>query len=362
MVSRVALRLGVLGLLVLSSLAFRASLALAAPALAEAGDRFYVVVSSAFARAVPLSSGDPVFSLFRGQHYQVVSATPDGDWLLLAGWPESGWVPADFGLTVGATDPAPELPDLGPVPVLPVGVVPQVSELAAEYYAHGLALGRNPAAFSKLGDCNTENGRFLVMFDPPKEYRLGEHRNLQGVIDHFAGSFARVSLAAHSGYSADSVLDPTWADPALCQSGESPMACEFRLHRPSLALVNLGTHSPPSMLDFEASMRRLIETSLASGVLPILATKGDDVEGGDRVNTVIRALAAEYQLPLWDLWAAVHPLPSGGLTSTGIHFTYGRSYFDDPWAMSRGWTWRNLTALLALDAVWSALRPQPSGF
>ncbi len=358
MLSRLSVRLSVLSLLVLAALGARAGLAAAQqPPPAEAGDRFYVVVSSAYARAVPLPSGDPVFSLFRGQDYPVLDVTPDGAWLLLPGWPEPGWVQADYGLVAPAGGPVPALPPLGPVPVVPAGVLPQVSELAAEYYAAGLAQGRNPAAFSKLGDCNTENGRFLVMFDPPQDYRLGEHANLQGVIDHFAGSFSRVSLAADSGFSADSVLNPIWADPVLCQPGESPLACEYRLHTPSLALVNLGTHSAPSMLEFEANLRRLVEASLSEGVLPILATKGDDVEGGQRVNAVIRALAAEYQLPLWDLWAAIQPLPADGLASDGIHFTYGRSYFDDPWAMSRGWTWRNLTALLALDAVWSAVRP-----
>jgi hypothetical protein len=348
-------RLALLGSVVLAVLGWRVGLAVAAqPTPAEGDQVFYVVVSSAYARAEPSPSSAPVFSLFRGDSLPVTSSSPDGAWLQLAGWSGAGWVQADYGITAPAGDPAPVLPALGPVPALPAGVVPTLSPLAAEYYLNGLARGNNPAAFSKLGDCNTENGRFLVMFDPPTDYRLGEYANLQPVIDNFAGSFSRVSLAAYSGFSADAVLDPTWADPAFCEPGESPMACEYRLHRPSLALVNLGTHSPPTMSEFEDDMRRLIEASLNEGVLPILATKGDDVEGGDRINAVIRALAAEYQLPLWDLWAAVQPLPAGGLTSDGIHFTFGRSYFDDPWAMSRGWTVRNLTALLSLDAVWSA--------
>jgi hypothetical protein len=354
MLSRLGLRLGILGVLLVAGLAWRAGLAAAQTNPAEGGEVFYVVVSSAYARAEPVETSAPVFSLFRGNQLPIADSTPDGQWLLLSGWSGPGWVQADYGITAPAGEPAPELPPLGPVPDLPAGVLPQLSPVAAEYYNYGLSLGNNPAAFSKLGDCNTENGRFLVMFDPPADYRLGEYAYLQPAIDNFSGSFSRVSLAAYSGFSADAVLDPTWADPALCQPGESPLACEFRLHRPSLALVNLGTHSPPTMTEFEDDMRRLIEASLAEGVLPILATKGDDVEGGDRVNTVIRALAAEYQLPLWDLWAAVQPLPAGGLTSDGIHFTFGRSYFDDPWAMSRGWTVRNLTALLSLDTIWTA--------
>ena len=55
-----------------------------------------------------------------------------------------------------------------------------------------------------------------------------------------------------------------------------------------------------------------------------------------------------------------NPLPAAGLSSDGIHFTYGRSYFDDDWAMTRGWTWRNLTALLTLNSVLYAVTPDPA--
>jgi hypothetical protein len=299
-----------------------------------------------------------VFSVFWGQAYDVVEHSADGAWVKLHGWGQvTGWLPRAYGTFDGAN-----LADHPPIPEpdIPAGVVPQVSAIAREYYNHGLALGNDPSAFSKLGDCNTENGRFLVMFDTG-EYRLGPHfAHLQPVIDRFAGSFERESLAAHSGFSADAVLDPTWANPVLCERDESPLACELRRHTPSLALVNLGTHSPPSMNDFESSMRRLVEAALAEGVLPVLATKADNVEGDGRINLVIRDLAAAYGLPLWDFWAAVQPLPAHGLASDGIHFTYGRSNFDDPWAMTRGWTWRNLTALLALDAVWRGVGGAPA--
>jgi hypothetical protein len=328
------------------------------PAAASAADgadggRFYITVSSAYAKAAPDENSLAVFSVFWGQDYAISQYSADGAWVQVNGWGDVfGWLPLSYGTLEGAG-----LADRPPIPkpVIPDGVVPAVGPVAREYYHYGLTLGNNPAAFSKLGDCNTENGRFLVMFDTG-EYRLGPHfAGLQSVINQFAGSFERESLAAASGFSADSLLDPIWANPEFCGRDESPLACELRLHQPSLALVNLGTHAPASMRDFDSSMRRLIEAALAAGVLPILATKGDNVEGDGRINLVIRDLAEAYQLPLWDFWAAVQPLPAGGLSSDGIHFTYGRSNFDDPWAMTRGWTWRNLTALLALDAVWQGV-------
>ena len=328
------------------------------PSADPAGGTFVVSVSSAFARQAPDPASAPVFSVFRGQALAVQERTSDGAWVLVQPvGGAAGWLPQAFGVAAGEALPVPAWDALLSVPA---GVIPQqLGAVAREYYEYGLALGRDPRAFSKLGDCNTENGRFLEMFDPPADYRLGRYGYLQPTIDYLQGAFARESVAAQSGFSPASLLDPTWADPTDCAADETPLACEVRLHNSSLALVMLGTHAPGSRAALEASLRRLLDETLAAGVLPILATKADNVEGDGHVNEVIRALAEEYQLPLWDFWAAVQPLPAGGLASDGIHFTYGRSYFDDDWAMTRGWTWRNLTALLALDAVLNAVTPDP---
>ena len=35
--------------------------------------------------------------------------------------------------------------------------------------------------------------------------------------------------------------------------------------------------------------------------------------------------------------------------------TFGKSYFDDPQEMLRGWTLRNLTALQVLNVVWQGV-------
>ena len=48
--------------------------------------------------------------------------------------------------------------------------------------------------------------------------------------------------AARIGFTASAVLDAAWADARACQRGESPLACEFRLTRPSLAFISLGTN------------------------------------------------------------------------------------------------------------------------
>ena len=86
--------------------------------------------------------------------------------------------------------------------------------------------------------------------------------------------------------------------------------------------------------------------------MPILGTKADNIEGDGGINQVIVKLAKEYDVPLWNLWAAVQPLPNHGLINDGFHLTWARNYFDQPDIMENAWPWRNLTALQAIDAVW----------
>ena len=178
------------------------------------------------------------------------------------------------------------------------------------------------------------------------------------MIDNFAGSFSRVSLAARSGFSPSSLFDHSWVDPAVCSADEGPLACEYRLRHPSFALIGLGTHYSP-LAKFECELRKVIEFSLAHGVVPILATKVD-TEGGDRVNALIVYLAQQYEVPLWNFWRAEQPLYNHGQPEgDGIHFTWASNYFDTDRAFRNGWPVRNLTALQALQAVWTAVKDQP---
>jgi hypothetical protein len=104
----------------------------------------------------------------------------------------------------------------------------------------------------------------------------------------------------------------------------------------------------------------VVEYSIEQGVVPILATKADNVEGGDRINPIVRRVAADFDVPLWDFWAAASPLPGGGLHSDGIHLSFGRPIFNEPWNMNQGWPWRNLTGLLMLDAARRAVADVPA--
>ena len=222
-------------------------------------------------------------------------------------------------------------------------------------YLQGQALGRNPHRFSKVGDCQNITTYFLAMFDQPGEYRLGEeYAYLQPAIEHFQGSWARESLAVHGGMNVAAVQNPFWTltpRPADCAAGETPLACELRVHNPSFAILSMEESWSGDLEKYDLYMRRIVETILAQDVIPILATRADTLEAGEGINAVVARIAFEYDLPLWNFWAATYPLPFHGLTEDGFHLTQARSFFDDPVRMQAGWPWRNLGALQVLDAV-----------
>jgi hypothetical protein len=261
------------------------------------------------------------------------------------------------GAAIPATQATQPLPTLGPDDWQELPVIPEtVSQRVYEIYLRGLELGNNPRAFSKIGDCGSTPAWFLGDFDRgPKYYRLGEYGSLEPAIEYFAGSYDRTSLAAKEGFNASSVFTQLWANRSQCEADESPLACEYRVHKPILAFIMLGTNDVWHPDTFEPQMRKIIEFSIDNGVIPVLSTKADNREGDGSVNATIARLAVEYQVPLWNYWLAVQPLPDHGLQEDGAHITWGGNRFDDPQAMSKGWPVRNLNALQMLDLLRQSL-------
>jgi hypothetical protein len=247
-------------------------------------------------------------------------------------------------------------------------IIPILSEKSHMIFNRGIELGRNPHAFSKIGDCQSITTYFLKSFDIPGLYNLGDYGTLQATIDWFAGSFSRESLSVKGGFNAAAILSPLRSDPKLCESNENPIACEFRQHNPSIAIISLEEWWSEKPENYERYMRQIIEYSIQNGVVPILATKADNLEGNHLINQTIARLALEYDIPLWNFWLAVQPLPNHGLikydTSGQLdmfHLTRREGYyfFNNRVARRSGWALRNLTALQVLDAVRLGLIDQP---
>lgn len=231
-------------------------------------------------------------------------------------------------------------------------VVPKMTDGALKIYQQGQQMGNNPHAFSKIGACESAATWFLEDFDKESGYySLGEYSNLQAVIEYFKGSFARTSLAARDGARVSTLLSPLWSDPSVCETNETPLDCELRVYKPSFAIVSIGTNDVEGQDKFEGELRQVIDLIIKHGVVPILSTKADNVEGDNSNNAAIAKLAAEYDLPMWNFWKAVQEIPGGGLDYDGAHLTWGDNYFDQRGALKTGWAVRNLTALQVLDAM-----------
>jgi hypothetical protein len=227
-------------------------------------------------------------------------------------------------------------------------VVPAVTAHAIQIYQNGQTMGLDPRAFSKVGDCQSIKESFMGYFDIPERYSLGsDYAYLQQTINNFAGHFNTNGQAVRGGFNAAAVLSPLWADPKACLAGEDPLDCELRITKPIIVIVSLEVwwngRTPQA---YEALMRHIIDDIIAHGAVPILATKADNVEGDNSLNLTTAKLASEYDLPLWNFWAAVQPLPAHGMDmkrNDGFHIS------------TDAWTTRSFTGLEALDSVWRGL-------
>lgn len=224
-----------------------------------------------------------------------------------------------------------------------------------EIYAIGQDLGRNPRAFSKLGDSTIENPFFLARFDTGP-YNLGPFAYLQPVIDYYAGSFGRSSAAVRRGLHTWSVLDPMWASGA-CSSGQHMLECEFRIHNPSILFVRLGSNDRGIPESTDRHLREIVDYAITNGVIPIMGTKADRFDGPDAPNNaIIRQIAADYHLPLWDFDLVASTIPGRGLERDNVHMT---SFYAHDWnlpsAYRTGHGVHNISALIILESVWKTL-------
>lgn len=240
------------------------------------------------------------------------------------------------------------------VPVEVFIVIPEdVQANIREIFTIGQQMGRNPHAFSKLGDSTIENPQFMTRFDDIEfSYDLADFAYLQPAIDFYAGSFGRQGAAVRRGLHTWSVFDPMWASDPACHSGETMLECEFRIWNPSLLFVRMGSNDAGIPGEVERNLRRIVEFSIENGVIPVLGTKADRFEGSNINNQIIRKIAAEYAVPLWDFDLIAGTIPGRGLGSDRVHMTYFFEHdYRDPRAYRTGNGIHTLTGLIMLDTI-----------
>jgi hypothetical protein len=264
--------------------------------------------------------------------------------------------PITPALATSTPTPKPTLPPVYTVNHLPMEtfiVMPgPVKQRVREIYAKGQALGRNPRAFSKMGDSTILWPRFLAVFDT-KKFDLGGYAYLEPSVGFFAGSFSRDGVATRKAFHSWSAFDPMWADKSVCQPNEAPLPCEFRLNNPSVIIIRLGVNDSGSVKMFDEDLRKIITYCVESGVIPVIGTKPDRFEGPDNaINDRMRKIAAEFNVPLWDYDLVAGTVPGRGLDKDNVHM-YPASTFDYtlPQTFESGDAMHSLTALMMLDAL-----------
>ena len=222
-------------------------------------------------------------------------------------------------------------------------VQPTVSARAVEIYRRGIAAGNDPQSFSTIGDCQSESNVFLGIYDTDRYFFAKGDEYLQATVDYYKGVFQRQSLSVRDGLSAPSALSPTWAYAGKCDANENPVQCELRVHKPAVMFINLGTNwrADASTDAYEKYLRQIVELVIANGTVPILSTKADNVEGGNRINQVTARVAHDYDVPLWNFWALAQYLPDHGLDKTR----------QDVYLTVEAWDARSYSALELLDKL-----------
>ena len=223
-------------------------------------------------------------------------------------------------------------------------VLPIVPARARQIYQLGQSLGNAPHAFSVFGDCQSEPAVFMGVYATDPTVVASLSAQLQETVSWFSGSFNRPSPTVKGGTTTGALLWSAWhQDKFTCTVYESPVTCELRLHKPAFVIIHVGTHYENRNADY---MRTILDQLIAAGVVPILASKADDRELDDRVNTAYAQIAVEYNIPFWNFWAALSALPNRGLYTRPEAKYQGNLYLTDAAAAIH-----RLSALQTLDLV-----------
>lgn len=356
-------------------------------------------------RETPGTTGEIVTTLAALTPLTVVGRTDDNSWLQVATPAGNrGWVLAEFLdvfidlSAVGVTGVAVELtptptptntPTPKPQTASPGATATQTSapptatrsapyphislntSRAREIFLAGKSLGSQAAVFSKVGDSITAGpeSSFLSQFGR-SDYSLADYSYLQPVVNYFSQQTARennlswnnTSLAAANGWGSTEVLNPDNAEHTLCAPGESPLACEYRIVKPSVSLIMIGTNDAGGIpIDiYRANLRQIVEYSIQKGVVPVLFTippRNYDPATDGRVyefNAAITQMASDYQIPLIDYWTPMNGAPNLGLKD-GVHPSEppdGKNAHLTAGNLQYGSCIRNLLALQMLDVLW----------
>src|SRR5258708_16364484 len=250
-------------------------------------------------------------------------------------------------------------------PILPI-IDAQMHATLKRIYARGQQLGNDPAVFSKVGDCMTD--AYFLNGLGNGNYMLGPYASLLDTVKYYlapvpgtsSNSFTVASQASYSGLTANTVLSDEFTSvkgAGVCQSGESMLLCEYRVHKPSVSVIMLGFSETQLMQvqDFDTFLRRIVQDTVDRGVIPVLTTFPENQfrkQVSRLMNKAIVDIAGLYHVPLINLDRALYALPNHGVDNLS-HLTlapFGTSVFTGE-GLRYGMNMRALLTLQTLSSV-----------
>jgi hypothetical protein len=322
-------------------------------------------------RTSPGTSGTVIIFLDSALPLTLIGRDADGAWVQVIAYGETvGWVATELVITMNGDPLTPaivdELPVTGqavnasPTPTSAVGIpsfISNVTSTARRIYQNGQALGNRANVFSKVGDSITASAFFLYPIGYG-QFNPGAHEQVSGAVSAFRDSFTRNSVAAAPGWTAVQLLTPG----SPCGSQITPLACEYQLNKPAVALIMIGTNDSGSGSAgvFAEQLRQVVQVTIDAGVVPVLSTippkRIDDFQNTqvDAFNRVIRQTAVQFDVPLWDYYAQMVRLPNAGMDADGLHPSVppdGSTGVFSAANLQYGYTVRNMGALYVLDVM-----------
>ncbi|MCC6803696.1 MAG: SH3 domain-containing protein [Anaerolineae bacterium] len=301
-----------------------------------------------------------------GTWVHVQRARDDGT-LIDDGWIISGYLNFDIALHFSDVPVSPlpdadadsdmsQLHDLYLVPVIPT-----ISDAMREVYRRGRDELRNYShVVTKVGDSITADDLYLAPLSRNNNV-LGPYDYLGDAMLYFGASTTVPSVAAQVGMTTYTLFDAGWAPDDLCEPRETPLDCEYRRKRPSASFIMFGPNDLLRMDDqhFDEQMRKVVQTTLDHGIIPVLSTFSYDPGMGLWLQSVnfnrrLVGIAADYQVPIINLWLAARPLPEYGLEIDHIHMKHWGAYSLNLTRGSpafSGAALRNLLTLRMLDEI-----------
>ena len=336
-------------------------------------------------RRMPNTESTILFNLQADADLEVQGRTQDSAWVLVKlpegfiGWTSAAYIdyeePLNAVPVITNPEPAPyvepDIPDDAPnVSIvrapsvnLAANSAPSAGGNIVSAAAPSVGAGNRSNVFTTVGDSITDTPYFLRQI--VNGYNLRDYGYLLPTLQYYnvdvgdGNAFSRRAASTKAGWSTLSLFEPL--GDGRCQPGEDALRCEYRLTRPAVALVMVGTNDAPghSPQMYREQMQRILDISLDSGVVPILSTLPPRRGFDGRINEyngVLRQLSVQYNVPLVDLHGALVKLPNQGLSADGVHLslppggTVATMDFTSE-NLRYGTTMRNLTALQVLHDV-----------